>query len=39
MPPLFDDLNDDNFVLFASRHYDNPQCLSVDEFYCNGSST
>jgi len=33
MPPLFDDLNDDNFVLFASRHYDNPQCLSVDEFY------
>jgi hypothetical protein len=33
MPSLFDELNEDNFILFASRHYDNPQCLSVDEFY------
>jgi len=30
---LFDELNEDNFVLFASRHYDNPQCMSVEEFY------
>lgn len=30
---LFDELNDKNFVLFASRHYDNPQCMSVEEFY------
>lgn len=33
MTGLFDELNDDNFILFASRHYDNPQCLSVEEFY------
>lgn len=30
---LFDDLNEDNFVLFASRNYDNPQCMSTEEFY------
>lgn len=30
---LFDDLNEDNFVLYASRNYDNPQCMSVEEFY------
>lgn len=30
---LFDELNDENFILFASRHYDNPQCMSVEEFY------
>jgi len=30
---LFDELNDENFVLFASRHYDNPQCMSVEEFH------
>ena len=30
---LFDELNEDNFVLFASRNYDNPQCMSVEEFY------
>lgn len=30
---LFDDLNEDNFLLFASRNYDNPQCTSVEEFY------
>ena len=30
---LFNELNEDNFVLFASRHYDNPQCMSVEEFY------
>ena len=30
---LFDELNEDNFVLFASRYYDNPQCMSTEEFY------
>lgn len=30
---LFDELNEDNFVLFASRNYNNPQCMSVEEFY------
>ena len=26
-------LNDKNFLLFASKHYDNPQCESIDEFH------
>lgn len=30
---LFDELNNDNFVLYASRHYNNKQCLDVEEFY------
>lgn len=30
---LFDDLTEDNFVLFASRYYNNPQCTSIEEFY------
>lgn len=30
---LFDELNNDNFVLFASRHYNNNQCIDVEEFY------
>lgn len=25
-------LNDDNFLLYAMNHYDNPQCHSIDEF-------
>lgn len=25
-------LNDDNFILYAMHHYDNPQCHSVQEF-------
>lgn len=29
---LFDELNEDNFILFASRHYNNPQCTSIEEF-------
>jgi hypothetical protein len=28
----FDYLNDDNYVLFAAKHYNNPQCYSLDEF-------
>lgn len=30
---LFDELTEDNFILFASKHYDNPQCTSTEEFY------
>jgi hypothetical protein len=30
---LFDELNSENFVLFASRHYNNNQCTDVEEFY------
>lgn len=25
-------LNDNNFLLYAMHHYDNPQCHSIDEF-------
>jgi hypothetical protein len=30
---LFNELNSDNFVLFATRHYNNNQCTDVEEFY------
>lgn len=30
---LFDELDDENFILFASRNYDNPQCTSIEEFH------
>jgi hypothetical protein len=30
---IFEDLNEDNFTLFAIRFYDNPQCTSTEEFY------
>jgi hypothetical protein len=30
---LFDDLNEENFILYASRNYNNPQCTSIEEFY------
>jgi len=28
----FDDLNEKNFLLFAMKEYDNPQCVEVEEF-------
>lgn len=28
-----DCLNEDNFLLYAARNYDNPQCYSSEEFY------
>ena len=28
----FDDLNEKNFLLIAMQHYDNPQCVEVEEF-------
>jgi len=29
---LFDELNEENFILFASRNYNNPQCTTIEEF-------
>tara|TARA_B100000927_G_C16259402_1_gene386833 strand:+ start:31 stop:399 length:369 start_codon:yes stop_codon:yes gene_type:complete len=29
---LFDELNVKNFKLFASHHYNNPECVDVEEF-------
>lgn len=26
-------LNDDNFLMFAMKHYDNPQCKNIEEFH------
>ena len=28
----FDDLNEKNFLLYAMQHYDNSQCVEVEEF-------
>ena len=33
MMDIFEELNDENFTLFAIRHYDNPQCTSTEEYY------
>jgi len=30
---LFDELDESNYSLFAMKHYDNPECTDVDEFY------
>ncbi len=30
---MIDIVNEDNFLLFAARHYDNPQCYDTEEFY------
>ena len=30
---IYHDLNEKNFLLFAMQHYDNPQCVEVEE--CN----
>lgn len=30
---LFDDLTEENFILYAAKNYSNPQCLDVEEFY------
>ena len=30
---LFNELTDENFVLYASRYYNNNQCVDIDEFY------
>ncbi len=28
-----DRLDDSNFILYAAKHYDNPQCFDTSEFY------
>jgi len=30
---LFDELNDDNFVLYAARNYHSPKVIDAEEFY------
>lgn len=30
---MTEQLDDDNFILYAARHYDNPQCYDTTEFY------
>ena len=37
----FDELNDDNFILFAIKNYENPQAVTQDYFdkYLNHSNT
>ena len=29
----FDELNEDNYILFAIKHYDNPQAVTQDDFF------
>ena len=29
----FDDLNDDNFLMFVMKEYNNVHCLDTEEFY------
>ena len=29
----FDELNEDNYLMFAIKHYDNPQSMTQDDFY------
>lgn len=28
-----EDFNDDTFILYAAKHYDNPHCFDINEFY------
>ena len=30
---LFDDLNEENFLLYAARNYYSPRCIDPEEFY------
>jgi hypothetical protein len=30
---LFDELSEENFELFAAKHYNNPQCVDISEFH------
>ena len=29
----FDELNEDNYVMFAIKHYENPHAVTQDDFY------
>lgn len=33
MTELFEHLDEDNFILYAAKSYDNPQCTSIEEFH------
>lgn len=33
MTTKFDRLTNKNYVMYAMKHYDNPQCLDIEEFY------
>ena len=33
MMKLYDELTEENFLLYAAKNYNNPQCVTVDEFY------
>ena len=30
---IFDDLNDDNFLMYAMKEYNDIQCTNIEEFY------
>ena len=30
---LFEDINEENFLLYAAKHYYNPVCMDAEEFY------
>jgi hypothetical protein len=30
---VFDELTEENFLIYAAKNYNNPQCLDVEEFY------
>ena len=30
---MIDNLTDANFIIYAAKHYDNPQCIDTEEFY------
>ena len=30
---LFEQLDEKNFLLYAAKHYQNPQCIDAEEFY------
>jgi len=30
---FLNELTEDNFIIYAAKHYDNPQCTDTDEFY------
>lgn len=30
---LFDELNEENFILYAARNYYSPRCIDAEEFY------
>lgn len=33
MMQLFETLNEDNFLLYAAKHYYKPRCIDAEEFY------